>query len=408
MVLLIYIMKIFHAKALSYNAALRNNWTEECSEHMKIGNRGKGRWWTLERCKIEALKFSRRSDWWKNGNKSYNAALNNNWIEECSEHMNKVTRWTLENCKEEALKYNRPIDWCKGSNRSYNAALSNGWISDCEEHMKKITLWTLSKCKKVSLQFNSISDWAKNGGGSYNAAKKNDWLKECISHMEINRHNWTLETCKEIALKYTKTVDWRKNDCASYSAAYKNNWLKDCTANMKKRVVHDKWTKERCKEESLKYSRPIEWAKNCSGSYQAARKNNWFDECIDHMTNVVKTTRNHWNLENCKEEALKYNRPIDWAKNSGGSYNAAHKNDWLDECSSHMTKLNSWTLEKCKKEALKYNRLVDWHKSSSGSYNAARTNSWMNECTAHMKNQKKQNNLNCAKSSISLLDEITI
>ena len=45
-----------------------------------------------------------------------------------------------------------------------------------------------------------------------------------------------------------------------------------------KRVKRGYWTKEKCKEEALKYSSAKEFQKNCRGAYGAIIKNGWLGE----------------------------------------------------------------------------------------------------------------------------------
>ena len=49
-----------------------------------------------------------------------------------------------------------------------------------------------------------------------------------------------------------------------------------------------------------------------------------------------ETPPNHWTLENCKLEALKYEFRSDFQKYSHGAYAAARIKGFLDECCSHM------------------------------------------------------------------------
>ena len=200
---------------------------------------------------------------------------------------------------------------------------------------------------------------------------------------------WTLELCKEEALKYTTKVDWAKKSTSSQQAARKNGWYKECTAHMIELLKPaGYWTKERCMEEALKYDAKSIWAKNSDSTYNSARKNGWFEECTAHMVELQKPG-GYWTLERCKEEALKYKTRNEWRENGRNSYQAAMSSKFLIECTSHMeyTRLKSgyWTKEKCLEEALKHNGRFEWQKKSSASYNSARTNGWLDECCTHMK-----------------------
>ena len=88
---------------------------------------------------------------------------------------------------------------------------------------------------------------------------------------------------------------------------------------------------------------------------------------------------NKWTLENCKIEAKKYNRIIEWIENSSSSYQAARYNKWIEKCTNHMLKRKKWVLESCKLEAKKYNRITEWKKNSSASYYMAYRKKWVNK-----------------------------
>lgn len=51
--------------------------------------------------------------------------------------MNKKPRgyWTLERCKKDALKYNSRSEWQKKSGSVYGCAGKNGWRDECCLHM---------------------------------------------------------------------------------------------------------------------------------------------------------------------------------------------------------------------------------------------------------------------------------
>lgn len=54
-----------------------------------------------------------------------------------------------------------------------------------------------------------------------------------------------------------------------------------------------------------------------------------------------RKNNNYWSKEKCREEALKYNNRTDYSKNSKGAYKSSRKNNWLDEICLHMKKNNN-------------------------------------------------------------------
>lgn len=49
-----------------------------------------------------------------------------------------VTKWSLEKCKIDALKYKTRKDWLKGSSSAYHKAMSKGWLEECCSHMERL------------------------------------------------------------------------------------------------------------------------------------------------------------------------------------------------------------------------------------------------------------------------------
>jgi hypothetical protein len=140
------------------------------------------------------------------------------------------------------------------------------------------------------------------------------------------------------ALKYNKIIEWSSNNSASIKSAKINGWFDECTAHMKKQNLVPKsyWTKERCFEESKKYTSKSIWAKNSDSSYRISKENDWFDECTAHMVELQKP-KGYWNIQqHCIDEALKYKTRTEWTRKSSGSCQAAKRNGWYDVCIKHM------------------------------------------------------------------------
>lgn len=191
--------------------------------------------------------------------------------------------WTLEKCKEDALKYKSRTEWRNASPSACNASCKNGWFEECCAHMiEKQNKWTLELCKEDALKYKKRSEWQKVGGG-YQSAKRRGWLDKCCSHMIEKK--WTLERCKKDSIKYKSRGEWFEKSVA-YKIAHKNGWLEECCAHMtnliKPKNFWKHWTLELYKEDALKYKSRTEWKKN-SGAYNIAYKNGWLEECCSHM-----------------------------------------------------------------------------------------------------------------------------
>ena len=97
-----------------------------------------------------------------------------------------------------------------------------------------------------------------------------------------------------------------------------------------------KWTKEKCREESLKYKSRSEFQKN-SLAYSPCYDHKWLDEVCSHMFQKKKPN-GYWTNERCKEEALKYTTKSQFKKTEPCAYRTSRLNGWLNEICLHMIK----------------------------------------------------------------------
>lgn len=95
------------------------------------------------------------------------------------------------------------------------------------------------------------------------------------------------------------------------------------------------WTKERCKEEALKYKSRMCFKNNSSSAYKKSCDEKWLNEICSHMTRLRKH-QGYWTKERCAEEALKYINKTEFNVNSKSAYLSAYKNKWLDDITKHM------------------------------------------------------------------------
>lgn len=101
-------------------------------------------YWTLERCKEDAKRFSSRQEWRRSKAGGYPAARRNGWRDECCAHMPShseaisasKTKWNIESCKKDALRFLTRFDWQRENDSAYRAALRGGFLDECCEHME--------------------------------------------------------------------------------------------------------------------------------------------------------------------------------------------------------------------------------------------------------------------------------
>ena len=295
--------------------------------------------------------------------------------------------------------------------------------------------WTVTSCKNEALKYNSRSKFKKEAGGAYNFAKKQKILNDVCSHMVVvgNRFMRTVYVYKfsdnHIYVGLTKNINERddKHKRDPDSAVYKhmkNTNLTPILSHSNYMDINDAiklesltianykndgynilniaaagavgggniiWTFEKCKNEALKYERRIDFARKSESAYNAARRYRWLEKICKHMLNVRKHYKpvGYWTKNRCKKEALKYNKRNEFSEKSSGAYMACLKNKWLNEVCTHMKGKvqkpnNYWTIERCRDEAKKYISKSNFIKYSGSAYQSSRKNGWLNEICLHM------------------------
>jgi predicted GIY-YIG superfamily endonuclease len=183
----------YRTKSKSYAVSVKYKMTNIIVENLNgLKQKQKG-YWTFERCEKEALKYNFRSDFKINCSSAYSIALKNNWLNNICHHMKEIIKpknyWTFEKCKEEASKYSSLKDFEKNSSGCYSKCVSENWLTNVLIHInykKRKTPnfnWTKEECKEKALNYKNRYDFNKHSG-AYKIASKNGWLDEICSHMK--------------------------------------------------------------------------------------------------------------------------------------------------------------------------------------------------------------------------------
>jgi hypothetical protein len=247
--------------------------------------------WTLAACQADAQRF-RTPDQWKRGSGgAHYAAQQNGWLAVCTAHMTDRKKpngwWTLERCRADALRFQTRADWDKGSPGAAETAYRKGWLAACCAHMperpmKPRSFWTLDTCKTDALRFPTRGEWRRGSASAYAAAERNGWLDACCGHMNEARKpagHWTLDACRADALRFATRTAWQRASGSAYDAAVRHGWLNDCTTHMGEPFSHvRRWTLEACQEDARRFRSRKAWKLGSNGFY-AAREKGWLDLC---------------------------------------------------------------------------------------------------------------------------------
>lgn len=153
---------------------------------------------------------------------------------------------------------------------------------------------------------------------------------------------WNREKCIEAAKQSNSRSDFKKRFSSARNSAIKNGWIDECNSYLPLKCnPNGYWNnKQNCINVAKLCKNKNELKEKYSAAYHGAFRNGWVDEICSHMDNRIKVKPGYWTHENCKHEALKYKKRIEFKTNAKGAYESALKNNWLDEVCSHMIKRN--------------------------------------------------------------------
>lgn len=296
---------------------------------------------------------------------------------------NPKNYWTKERCHEEALKYNTRSEFNKGSVSAYSKAWDCGWLDDICDHM--IILGNKYNRCIYSYEFEDKHVYV---GLTYNFKKRSNQHNK---RGPVRRHilkTGNLPTFRILTGYISKETAIIKEE--EFLIFYINNgWT--ALNSVKTGALGGgklKWSKDKCKEEALKYTNIKEYRNNLS--YKAAVRNNWLDEICSHM-NRTKNKFNYWTKEKCAECAMLCNSRKEFSERFPGGYESSRKNKWLDEICKHIKYKEKkpkgyWTKERCQIESMKYKNRGDFQKSSRSAYQISSRNGWLDDICGHMIN----------------------
>jgi predicted GIY-YIG superfamily endonuclease len=327
--------------------------------------------WLKSECQNEALKYIHRSYFKKGSYGAYQSALRNGWMDEICLHMTPLGN-----------QYKRMIYRIIFPNNYCYIGLTNNFDRRIYEHLNKKGVVFLHKNKyNLIPKIEKITDYIDVEHAKileeYWISKSNDEGYICLNTAKTGGLGssclkWTKEKCKEEALKFNSRNSFMINCHSAYNSARKNKWLDEICSHML--VKHKKYTKKECQIEALKYKSRGEFATKNYNMWSFLRKNKWLDETCSHMSLLYKT----YTKEECQKEALKYKSRGEFKKNNHKIWQFSYKHEILNEICSHMKSLrNSWTKEECKIEFLKYKNLTEFSKKNHNVYEFARKRKWI-------------------------------
>ena len=175
----------------AYQAAVRNNWLDRWD--WLPARVDADTYWNYDRCKAEAIKYTSIKDFAKNARQACKYARKNGWLAEWTwlERKQKMPGyWTYNRCKEEAEKYTSRNDFKNGSSGAYHVALDKHWIEKWKwltpvHH--PISYWTYDTCKKEAKKYKSRQEFKYGCRAAYTISVQNKWIYEWFPHAQYKK-----------------------------------------------------------------------------------------------------------------------------------------------------------------------------------------------------------------------------
>lgn len=344
--------------------------------------------WTFEKCRDEAIRYNTRTAYQKASGSSYNKALSKGWLDEICSHMTQIKHpkgyWTLEICKVEALKYKNSSDFKKHSPKAFDASIAHDWYKDISSHF--IPKTTAFFRYIYSYEFSNNSVYV---GLTCDLTKRNNKHK-----IEGSVYEHMQET--GITPNYIKLIDKAVPSLeAKELEGYYLEKYKSLGWNILNKVKTGalggsklKWTFNKCKKEALLYKSKTEFQKNNGSAYQSARKNGWIEDICSHMLQKIKPD-NFYTLDKCVELSLTCKTRKEFKSRYHHAHDISYKNKWTSIVFAHFSEMRNtvkYTLEECIEEAKKCWTKTEFKNKNSTMCGQVYKNRWMGEVAKYLKN----------------------
>lgn len=241
--------------------------------------------------------------------------------------------WTKERCRDEALKYSTRTEFKNNSGSAYKISTDNNWIEDiCSQYS------TQGNSHKRFIYAYEFPDNHVYVGLTYNIEIRN------TNHNKSGTvYDYTIETGLIPVMKLLIEEPVLAEQASKLEESYLNKYIEDGWYPLNKARPgclgggNLKWTFETCKIEALKYQTRTHFKSVSSWAFEVSRKNKWLDEICLHMGEPTKP-KGYWSKNKCAEESLRFETIKEFKTESNSAYQISYRNKWLDEICKHMKK----------------------------------------------------------------------
>lgn len=411
---------------------------------MKKDNPHPAGYWTTERVIEEGRKYKTKGEFKQSSPSAYAKACRKklissmDWFEDGRKKKRgprKQHKYTKEVIAE-VIKQNGCItttDLCKANEYAYKIARDNNWLKELglKENKHEDGYWTEDRVWDIAHHYTNKNDFRKNEpvaykwAGQYGLHDKMTWMKSpTYDERRENRDSEVYAYVDEdnkvayvgLAVdtqnrkrshKYQKNSAVKKYFGGSIpepiilmkqltldESTYWEDYFKKIYLDKGYKILNiaptglgtgsiggiPKWTsKEAVFEESHKYHSRSEFKRKSGGAYNHALSNRWLDEMTWLQTPPHKIK---WTREKVFEESHKYQFKGDFCNGSPRAYEVANENGWLEEMpwiKERRKPSNYWTRERVFEESHKYTNKKDFEANASTAFQKAMQNGWLKQ-----------------------------
>lgn len=425
----------------AYHAALKKGFLDKICDHINyvcFPHKNVD----YEHHKKIALNFNNRRDLIKNHPSIYQMIIKRGW-NELLDHMEYIFLpngyWTKEKLKQEASKYTTLKDFREKSKKCYKAMYSNGWLDELGSHLKRKINWNdKEKCKEAALSCKTRTEFNKKFPGATFHSRKNGWMDEVCVHMgpktcfnkrfiyayefndnhvyvglshnvekrkldhfsgknslksQVRKHWDETNSSFELKLVYPESFDINEAGSKEREAIefYKENgWI---ILNKAKAGSlggdNEIYTEKKFLEISSTCKSYSELKSKITNHFRTkAIKNGWLEK-----TGLIDDRVRKWNKEDAFEVAKTCKNITDLQKKYNGLYKYLKKENFLEEAMSHKTirkpYSQRYTFEQCAEACAKFNSKNEFCKAEYEMYQCSCRNGWLKLLKTKIKVEKE-------------------
>lgn len=302
-----------------------------------------GRRWTVEGIKVEALKYSTRTEFARSSG-AYASAVNKGILDEVCSHMlaGRQPRYSLEDAKAAAALCKNQNEFKKKYPELHAFARRNKAMDYVCQGLQKKKVWSDVDLVAEASKYRTLGDFKKGSPYAYASLlrKSKKYLKaDATRHMAPCKTEWTDEMLYAEAGKYATRIEFKTANYGAYQAVFSHGIADEAFRHMLK--IHCAWDEQKVKREASRHSTRVEFINASPQAYSAARRLGVLDDVCSHMQPIFT----HWSVDAVRVEAQKYTTRSEFASKAYSAYQAGRRLGVLDDVCSHMIPAFQWGVE---------------------------------------------------------------